>query len=399
MPKLLSSRWLMLMVLLTTLLAALKPALIAHVMMVMGILLIGIWRDERGAFARINPLSGLLLGLVLVWAIASVQWSLLPVRAMYDLIVLLVLAGLMLQLPAAMPHITTDDNDRLLRLLIATAMVAILIFIMDVGIDLIWQRTLAGESWGALKYSLAVISRSGLCILLLLWPIIAYSWRREWHLLGFFLWVIVGVSFLFTDSASGRLAFAASTVIFVMASYWPKFTRILLMTALAAGFLLAVPLAKVTQNFVQESNIRLNNSFMHRTEIWRFSAERIQEKPVLGWGFDSARAISNMGEISIFQGFDPMKSIIPMHPHNWMLHALLELGVIGGAILTTFWLWLLYLTSQLHRRVQATALAGFSIAIVVGAFSIGIWQSWWLSVLIFFALILQLMDHEARRAG
>src|SRR6202043_2906705 len=65
----------------------------------------------------------------------------------------------------------------------------------------------------------------------------------------------------------------------------------------------------------------------HRLLIWSFVGSRIAERPLVGWGLDSSRAIPG--------GKDPIRpgeDWLPLHPHNAALQLLLELGAPGAVL-------------------------------------------------------------------
>ena len=118
------------------------------------------------------------------------------------------------------------------------------------------------------------------------------------------------------------------------------------------------------------------NSLGHRLLIWDFAGERIAERPLLGWGLDSSRAIPGGKEL-----IRPGQRRLPLHPHDAALQVWLELGLPGAVLFALLlgWLWL----RLARRRGRA------SIAAAVGrqprrrlARSLsagwGVWQEWWL---------------------
>lgn len=386
---------------LVILLSALKPALIAHVVALLGFLLIFMWRDEQGKFAAYQPVTAVLLGLAIVWAAASLQWTLLPVRGMYDLILLILFSFVILQFPGALKNMDAKSVDQLIKIFMALSVFALLIYVTDMNINFIWQRTISHRGWHE-EIMMAILSRSGFCLLLLLWPLIFVLLTRRWNFPALAVWLVMGVSLLASDSAAGRLAYIISTLVFAIAWFRPHLMRLAMLSALLASFVLVLPAAKVSQDLLGHSGRKISGSFLQRTEIWRFTAARIAEKPLTGWGYSSSRAIPNKGEVSKYQLSktlqpNPLKSIIPVHPHNWLLQIMLELGLPGIGIFLVICVWFLLQTQQLQKRVQAPALAIYAIAMVIGAFSISIWSYWWLAALIFAGMLVQLLDHEAHR--
>ncbi len=119
-------------------------------------------------------------------------------------------------------------------------------------------------------------------------------------------------------------------------------------------------------------------SVQSRIAIWEFTAERIAEKPLLGWGFDASRTFTETIPIN-----GVMHGAIPLHPHNMPLQIWLELGAVGAALtallfLAAAWSW---------ARVPRSRGAGFAAAGAIGAayvyaaVSFGAWQEWWIATL------------------
>lgn len=132
----------------------------------------------------------------------------------------------------------------------------------------------------------------------------------------------------------------------------------------------------------------LPNSGLHRLAIWRVTAARIEERPLLGHGFDTARALygpkDRVTEWFRRGGAEKPWSVtvepIPLHPHNGILQVWLELGVPGAVILLGF---LLALVAAIRDRSagrgeRAAALGLFTTGLAISAVSYGAWQSWWL---------------------
>jgi len=116
----------------------------------------------------------------------------------------------------------------------------------------------------------------------------------------------------------------------------------------------------------------------HRLLIWSFTGQRIAERPLLGWGLDSARAIPG-GKIEIRPGQDRL----PLHPHDAALQLWLELGAPGAALFALFvgLLWLRLGEAKWPRLYAAAAGGSFFAATAVASSAWGIWQEWWLGTL------------------
>jgi O-antigen ligase len=120
------------------------------------------------------------------------------------------------------------------------------------------------------------------------------------------------------------------------------------------------------------------DSAAHRLLIWQFAGARIGERPVLGWGLDSSRAIPGGNREA-----RPGQAWLPLHPHDAALQVWLELGA-PGAVLFAMLLGLLWLRlgaapwPRLYAAAAGGSLAG---ALAVALVGWGIWQEWWLGTL------------------
>jgi exopolysaccharide production protein ExoQ len=137
-------------------------------------------------------------------------------------------------------------------------------------------------------------------------------------------------------------------------------------------------------------------SALHRLYIWDFAAERIADKPVLGWGLDASRRMPGGDEkVVIYRcdaegkptGLRPRVdgTVLPLHPHNAILQVWLELGGIGALIGFVTVGVLLFRAFSAPAWRSRMAQAGFTAAwfggMSVGLVSFGVWQEWFLSAL------------------
>jgi len=134
-------------------------------------------------------------------------------------------------------------------------------------------------------------------------------------------------------------------------------------------------------------------SALHRIYIWDFVAGRIADKPLLGWGLDSARRMpGGQDTVTLGENCPDATPVVgqklPLHPHNAILQTWLELGAagivlgFGGLILT---LGTIYAR---RRRVVAAVLVASSVAgTLVALVSYGVWQEWFLSALMLSAAV------------
>ncbi|HEX7800761.1 MAG TPA: hypothetical protein VF402_10445, partial [Asticcacaulis sp.] len=152
-----------------------------------------------------------------------------------------------------------------------------------------------------------LVSNSNTVLMFLFWPMAYHLARtRNYAVLWGAAAAIVGCAFV-VDTNAQVLAMAASTIVFLAARFWPwragpvKPERVL--AVLAGGAVLAFPPLVVwlmRSGLARKLETDILPSWAARIDIWSFAAGKSLEKPVWGWGFESAR------------NFAP---IIPDHPH------------------------------------------------------------------------------------
>ncbi|MGQ0675388.1 MAG: O-antigen ligase family protein [Rhodospirillales bacterium] len=201
----------------------------------------------------------------------------------------------------------------------------------------------------------------------------------------------VGAATLLLDSISARLAFAAAALFAALAWRLPRIAAGLLAACIAAAILLAPVAARLLPGpHLQDAaeRGRLPASAAHRAMIWRYAAGKIAERPLLGFGLDTARSLPD-ARTTIRWDMGPQPPAaprystvvqMPLHPHNAPLQWWMELGLPGALLGAAVALLALAAAQRggLDRadRAAATGLvaAGMTVAIV----SYGAWQSWWL---------------------
>jgi len=181
---------------------------------------------------------------------------------------------------------------------------------------------------------------------------------------------------------TARMAFLLGVVAAVLFYGWGQaLTRA--GAALSVMLIVGAPLLfprLVRIDAVADAALQMNKSSLwHRLQIWSFVGDRIAEKPLFGWGLDSARAIPG-GNQRIPYGYLG-QTMLPLHPHNAPLQLWLELGLPGallaGVLIAGVWL---ALGKVPWPRLYAAAAGGSLVtALVVALGSYGAWQEWFIS--------------------
>jgi len=219
--------------------------------------------------------------------------------------------------------------------------------------------------------------------------------------------LIAGVlvaQFIWSDSLAALVAAGAGAVAFVLVLIVGRRGGYAVSTAVVAGMLVLPALVAWSDSpsRLQAHGIQLRQSAAHRIVVWDFAGERIAERPLLGWGLGVARRVPGAdrnpldepryGGLLMSSGIAPQTELrtLPLHPHNAVLHALLELGVpclllyLGLSAMS----YRLVLRTMSGRFALATGVATVTAAIAIGQVSFSLWQTWWIAAQFAFAAIL-----------
>lgn len=209
----------------------------------------------------------------------------------------------------------------------------------------------------------------GVFVLAVLWgPAALAAVRLGWWQLAVLMAAGVVAGAIGLNADAPLIALAAASLAGAAVYRWPVIAPRVLGVGTAL-FFLATPLvlwvlrAQGIYGLVQE---RVSLSWSMRMDYWSFAVDWISDKPLRGWGLDASRM------------FGPG---IRLHPHDAALQVWLELGVIGAAAATVFWVTIFH--RQERRSPDLGAVAGTVAAVsylTFAAVSFGVWQEWWLAL-------------------
>lgn len=199
-----------------------------------------------------------------------------------------------------------------------------------------------------------------------------------------------GVVVVLLPGESAKLAVIAGLAVGIAAGGAPRGTRFGL-AGLAAVLILTLP--SILGATLPRDVSALPNSAAHRLLIWDFTAERIAQRPIFGWGMDSSRAIpggtlrTDEATRVAFGLTSPAAhhwfihaQMLPLHPHNLALQVWLELGAVGAVLMAM-------LLAMLALACRTPAACGaYAAALVISMLSYGAWQYWWVSGLLLAAV-------------
>ena len=195
--------------------------------------------------------------------------------------------------------------------------------------------------------------------------------------------VFVFPALLVTESQSAQLALFFGTVFLVAFPYrrraaWYGLFGIIVILMLVAPFASTWVFQRFAMDVQSVPLLGQGGAYAgNRLEIWDYVSRYALQKPLLGFGIEAAREITDFDSHEIFQ---EGKSIL--HPHNFVLQLWLEFGVIGalcGAGLIGYLLNLM--RTKLSPAQCRIALPTLIAVLSVASTGYGMWQGWWLGLL------------------
>lgn len=241
----------------------------------------------------------------------------------------------------------------------------------------VWLRDLVGKPSINAMNPVLLLNSATTVAALYVWPCIWVAWCRRWWLV--FAGLLAGL-------ACGAVLFGA-----VVAG--PRVVPAVSAAILVAGVAAAPLIPGWVYTAVGDVGEPGPMSFSgyHRLIIWEATADHIRNRPVLGHGFDTARALYDSSDRRMNYRFRADGTVwwkshfepIPLHPHNAVLQIWLELGVIGAAMMLGMLLVIVAAVAVAlrDRFDKAFGLGVLGSAVFISSVSYGIWQAWWMGAL------------------
>lgn len=368
-------------------LAVLAPLGLAPLLSVTAVaLIVAAPRRLLAAGRPLWPLAALWLALA-VFALLSATWSIVPGHSLAEGARFLAIGIEGLVALAAARALIPPERGRVgAGVAVGAALAAgLLLFEWATGGTLArWLHGLDREIF----FNESWYDRGVTTLVLMLWP--GALALRRWRSLQVVIAAAVGLSVVVMSSAASLFAFVVGLTGWAIASRAPRFAAGALALVLIAGAALlpAVVPAYQTTVQIQHDAPWIKGSGIHRLLIWRFAAERIADRPLLGWGMDASRELPggkrDLGATLPGINLGPGHDALPLHPHDALLQWRVELGIPGTILALALVVWALYRVGWRFgggRAAQAVALGWAATVSIIALLSFGIWQEWWLSIL------------------
>lgn len=331
---------------------------------------------------RYFAIATAILTLVVILGAASALWSIDPDRSlsMAGRLLLTFLAGGILVDKA----LRLDRRGR--RRLAAAAAIG-----TAIGVGLLLSEALTGQALlrfvrgllGSREPTPVMMNRAATVLALMMWPA-AYALYR-------FGGAVLGIAFLVSAFAALTLlenttAFLAAFLGFaagVAAMAMPTTVRRVVIAGSVVG-VLAAPLVVSALAGMESLHLQIKPSAVHRLMIWQFTVDRIDERPLHGWGLETARDLPGGDRDVTFKTREGewTRQALPLHTHNAALQLRVELGILGPVLLALLIGGIGLALGRIESRVAHAIRLGFLVsALAVSMASYGVWQFWWLAAL------------------
>lgn len=336
---------------------------------------------SRGSYRQsLQSSLVVVLVLLLLWGGVSALWALDPLASLYRAGTLALLATAGVALLTASEALVEEERRFTRKAIVAGLLVACVLLIVELSAELPLNTLVRGEE----NVAKPTILNGALSIVAILaWPaaLILRQSKGPWFAITLLLLAVTVL--ILGEGNSARVAFGLAALIAALSLHWPAMIRRAMVIIAVLGILGAPfwPAIVLSPERWTEVLSQTTDSAIHRLHIWQFSAERIAEKPLAGWGLDASRIIPG-GNIEVIQDGASMQ----LHPHNAPLQVWLELGVPGALGLAAIVLIALLSFRRLPNEAQAASLAATTAALAIASLSFGIWQHWWLATLILAAV-------------
>ncbi|HLY44957.1 MAG TPA: O-antigen ligase family protein [Stellaceae bacterium] len=318
-------------------------------------------------------LPAALIAALLLWALLSAAWSITPWRSLVLELRLAGLAAAALALAAAAGRVAAPR--RLAACLFAGSALGIGLALYDLASAGGLARYVTVRPFAAPR-----LNSVAAWLTLFLLPAGALLLCRGRAVLAALAALGVGAAVGLLDDTSAKLALGLSLPVAALVYWRPAaVTRVAAVAAALAILTAPVTLPRLAHSPALFARVdAFKNSAGHRLLIWSFTGDRIAERPLLGWGLDTARAIPG-GKVEIRPGQD----WLPLHPHDAALQVWLELGAPGAALtaLLVGLLWLRLGAAAWPRLYRAASGGSLAAALAIAGSGWGIWEEWWLATL------------------
>ena len=310
-----------------------------------------------------------------VWGAVSAAWTAAPEGTVGLSVSLAALFAAAALLFAASGGLGPADRERLLR----WAWVGFAVGVALLAVELLAGLPISGALRGLppeAERASHEVNRAVTVLALVVWPLAATT---GFSIRGLGLPAVLAAVALAASSASSAsvVALAVGGAVYA-AVHAGGATVVRVLGVLAAALVAVAPLlAAAAPEVIAAGFFGEQRSWLHRLHTWDFTAERIFERPLLGWGLGAAPHLPGADDAVLGE-----LTALSLHPHNFALQLWVELGVAGAAAgAALVWACVRAIAAVPAVAARAGAAAAFASAFVIASLSYGVWQNWWIATL------------------
>lgn len=342
--------------------------------------LLGTWLAER-RLPRPDRKAMIALALFFGWAAITAIWTIDVSRALLLLVRLGLLVALGLSIMALLARLDAREIRTIARWLMIGFAIAVLLVAME---RLLGQPLYQLLNSPSRKQSLlSGMNRGATGLAILVWPVAALLSHRLDRLWPFFVLPLIVLILLgFLESGTALLGLGVGGLVLLLTRLTRAGHKTLAVVVVATVVLAPLGIGLLTKSSLDEAG--LQETAQHRLHIWSFTLDRIEERPLFGWGFNAARGIPNMG----YEPFNESQSrVIPSHPHNGELQIWMELGAVGALIAALGLALLMWRSGRQVEPARSANQALYMSALAAASTGFGLWQHQWVTFLLFAAFV------------
>lgn len=127
----------------------------------------------------------------------------------------------------------------------------------------------------------------------------------------------------------------------------------------------------------------------HRIEIWHVVMQYALNQPYYGHGVEATRYVTDYRHDFVYQD----ESAI-LHPHNFSIQIWMEYGVIGIGLFSGLLFSIIESIREMNISKRPYVVALFFAVLIVASTGHGMWQSWWIGVVILVISLTTLITQE-----
>ncbi len=338
------------------------------------------------------------LGALFLALFASSYFSIDQAHSMNKMGDLVGMGLLALLLYIALREMPTRHTDILYRsLTLSTVVVAVFCLIDAFAGSVRFSQALHGENY-ANPDRLKAMSGVFAVVLPFVWAWLFRRYREGEAMVKWFSVPITVVTLLAIFVCGGFIGWAAMAVAVILFLYYVyRYHGLNFKVKAVAGSLFVIVLGLLCFGWAKGFNqpedfatILRAEEFTPRVDLWAVGWAHMFDQPITGIGVNTFRFLE-----------DASGQAVGGHPHNFLLQLFLETGFVGGLIAVSLLVMMIryFVKASKTNLYGAAGLASISAFLVAALTHTSIFHPWWLTMLIFSAILSARVGWALNRKG